>query len=207
MKAKELEAELQRVRTFEAPKILLEQYPTRSHIAARILHAADNVFGDLDEDAHVVDLGAGCGVLAIGAALLGAGRVTAVDVDADAVDIARENVLELEVEDRVDFVVGDALQMERLKCDTVLTNPPFGTKHNKGADLAFLKAALSMASTAVYSLHKTTTRDYVLRKAKSFAACEAEVVAKLRYDLPASYKHHKKHSVDIDVDLFRFRLL
>ncbi len=38
-----------------------------------------------------VDVGCGTGVLAIGAALLGAAPVTAVDIDAEAVDVAREN--------------------------------------------------------------------------------------------------------------------
>ena len=30
------------------------------------------------------------------------------------------------------------------------------------------------------------------------------VLAELRYDLPATYKHHKKTSVDIQVDFIRF---
>ena len=32
------------------------------------------------------------------------------------------------------------------------------------------------------------------------------VVAELRYDLPATYKHHKKASVDIEVDFIRFAI-
>jgi predicted RNA methylase len=31
-----------------------------------------------------------------------------------------------------------------------------------------------------------------------------EVVAELRYDLPRSYKFHKKDSVDIEVDFLHF---
>jgi predicted RNA methylase len=31
------------------------------------------------------------------------------------------------------------------------------------------------------------------------------VVAELRYDLPATYRHHKKTSVDIEVDFIRFQ--
>lgn len=42
--------------------------------------------------------------------------------------------------------------------DTVVMNPPFGTKHNAGMDMKFLSAALNIAKTAVYSLHKTSTR-------------------------------------------------
>ncbi|CAN0900116.1 rRNA N6-adenosine-methyltransferase METTL5 [Linum grandiflorum] len=42
--------------------------------------------------------------------------------------------------------------------DTVVMNPPFGTR-KKGADMDFLSAALKIASQAVYSLHKTSTRE------------------------------------------------
>lgn len=49
----------------------------------------------------VVDVGTGSGVLAVAAALLGAGAVTALDVDPLAVRIARENVSQNGVADRV----------------------------------------------------------------------------------------------------------
>lgn len=42
--------------------------------------------------------------------------------------------------------------------DTVIMNPPFGTKHNAGMDLRFLETAFGLARTAVYSLHKSSTR-------------------------------------------------
>ena len=42
--------------------------------------------------------------------------------------------------------------------DTVVMNPPFGTR-KKGADMEFLSAAMKVASQAVYSLHKTSTRE------------------------------------------------
>jgi predicted RNA methylase len=31
----------------------------------------------------------------------------------------------------------------------------------------------------------------------------AQVIAQLRFDIPATYSHHKKKSVDIEVDLIR----
>ncbi len=37
-------------------------------------------------------------------------------------------------------------------------NPPFGTRV-KNADMVFLRTAFEAASTAVYSLHKTSTRE------------------------------------------------
>lgn len=42
--------------------------------------------------------------------------------------------------------------------DTVVMNPPFGTKHNAGMDMKFLLAGINIANTAVYSLHKSSTR-------------------------------------------------
>ena len=49
------------------------------------------------------------------------------------------------------------------------------------------------------SLHKSVLYD----RAKALGV-EAEVVAQLRYDLPKSYKFHKKDTLDIEVDLLRF---
>ena len=90
------------------------------------------------------------------------------------------------------------------KFDTVVMNPPFGTIHNKGIDMTFVKHGLQLARQAVYSLHKTSTREHILKKAKEDWKVDVQVLAQLRYDLPASYKHHKKASVDIEVDFIRF---
>ena len=54
----------------------------------------------------VLDVGTGSGILAIAAALLGAARVLALDVDPVAVDIARQNVAVNGVEGRVQVLEG-----------------------------------------------------------------------------------------------------
>ena len=92
------------------------------------------------------------------------------------------------------------------KFDTVIMNPPFGTKHNKGLDMIFLQRAIKMASTAVYSLHKTSTRAHIAKVAASELQMEAQVLAELRYDLPKTMSFHKKKSVDVEVDLWRFEV-
>ena len=65
MKLKELESHLQEVEEFESPKILQEQYPTRPHIAACMIHTIASSFDDI-ENRSILDLGCGCGVLSIG---------------------------------------------------------------------------------------------------------------------------------------------
>ncbi|XP_057537585.1 uncharacterized protein LOC130815214 isoform X2 [Amaranthus tricolor] len=183
MKLKQLEGLLGNLDQFTAPKIELEQYPTGPHIASRMLFTAENSFGDVSGKV-VADFGCGCGTLGIAAALLGADHVVGFDVDADSLEIAYLNAEELELD--VNFVQCDIRNFEfREKIiDTIVMNPPFGTR-KKGADMDFLSVALKVASQAVYSLHKTTTRD-------------------LRYDVPQLYKFHKKKEVDIAVDLWRF---
>ncbi|NXY89534.1 METL5 protein, partial [Alcedo cyanopectus] len=199
LKLKELESSLQQVDTFENPKLLLEQYPTRPHIAARMLYTIHNTFNDI-ENKTIADLGCGCGMLSIGSAMLGAGLCVGFDIDADALEIFKSNIEDFEMMN-IDMVQCDVCSLADSMAetfDTVIMNPPFGTKHNKGWDMVFLQTALQMARRAVYSLHKTSTRQANEWKVKM------EVIAELRYDLPASYKFHKKKSVDIEVDFIRF---
>jgi len=57
------------VEPFNAPKFMMEQYPTSAHIASRIIFAAlEN--GDI-ENKDVLDLGCGTGMLGIGARIMG----------------------------------------------------------------------------------------------------------------------------------------
>ncbi|KAK1336902.1 hypothetical protein QTO34_002938, partial [Cnephaeus nilssonii] len=180
LRLKELESRLQQVDAFEKPKLLLEQYPTRPHIAGRaagdrafasrvacMLYTIHNTYDDI-ENKVVADLGCGCGVLSIGTAMLGAGLCVGFDIDEDALEIFNRNVEEFELTN-VDMVQCDVLcslsnRMSK-SFDTVIMNPPFGTKNNKGTDMAFLKTALEMARTAVYSLHKSSTREHIQKKA------------------------------------------
>jgi rRNA N6-adenosine-methyltransferase METTL5 len=87
--------------------------------------------------------------------------------------------------------------------DTVIMNPPFGTKKNSGMDLKFLECGIRVTSNVVYSLHKTSTREFLKKKIKEFENVDGEVIAELRYNLESSYKFHKKSSVDIEVDVWK----
>ena len=190
MKPKQLESELQDLKTFSTPKQNLEQYATTPLLATRVLHVAAVEFDDIEEKS-VIDLGVGTGVLAIGAKLMGAGHVLGIDVDRDALEECKENLETYEPELEVELCLMDVVELIRRydddedeeeeedveeeeksenvkrkdyvwpRADTVLTNPPFGTRR-KGADVAFLAAAMKMAETALYSFHKTSTSSRVL---------------------------------------------
>lgn len=205
-KLKKLEEYLQSVDTFEKPKVLLEQYITPSHIASNLLFTIQNNYDDLDGKL-ICDLGCGTGMLSIGSALLGSSHVVGFDIDQEALAVARNNVDEMEIAN-VDFVQCDVMNglndsSWHKAFDTVLMNPPFGTKKNTGIDMKFLKIAIHLSNNVVYSLHKSSTRDYIQKKTKELKV-EGKVIAELRYNLESSLKFHKKTSVDIQVDVWRF---
>lgn len=205
LKLRQLEAALQEVEAFAKPSVMLEQYPTPADLAARMLYTAEASFGDV-EGALVADLGTGCGVLAVGAALLGAAHVVGVEVDAAAAAVAARNAAELEV--AVELVLCDVGALGargEARADTVVMNPPFGTKL-KGADMLFLHRALRLVRPggAVYSLHKSTTRDHVRAKGREWGAADAAVLAEMRFPLERAHKFHRHDSRDVAVDLWRF---
>ena len=71
---------------------------------------------------HIIDVGTGSGILAIAAALLGAGSVLAVDIDPDAVRVARENVEKNHVENIVEVREGNLLDHVEETCDICVAN-------------------------------------------------------------------------------------
>ena len=74
------------------------------------------------EGRQVIDVGTGSGVLAIASALLGAPYVTAIDVDPDAVENARENAVRNGVADVVEIHVGDLSTAALPTADVVTAN-------------------------------------------------------------------------------------
>ncbi len=71
---------------------------------------------------RVIDVGTGSGILAIGAALLGAEDVLAVDIDPDAVRVARQNAEINRVADRIRIREGDLLDHVDEICDVCVAN-------------------------------------------------------------------------------------
>lgn len=76
----------------------------------------------LPANAEVFDVGTGSGILAIAAALLGAKSVKAVDIDAVAVRVARENIADNGLEDKIEVKEGDLLRGTEGQTDVIIAN-------------------------------------------------------------------------------------
>jgi ribosomal protein L11 methyltransferase len=82
-----------------------------SHPTTRLSLAALDAHRDEVRRAAVLDIGCGSGILAVAAARLGAPAVTAVDIDPEAVDVARANAARNDVEDRIDVSTRPAAEV------------------------------------------------------------------------------------------------
>ena len=76
----------------------------------------------ISENDTVLDIGCGSGILAIAAALLGAKSAVGVDIDAQSVKVAKENAQRNDIEDKVDFIVGDLAEKVSGKYTVVCAN-------------------------------------------------------------------------------------
>ncbi len=84
-------------------------------------HARSRVSGS------VLDMGTGSGVLAIAmASNRRVERVVAVDIDRDAVEVARKRVEDSGVSGRIEFLVGDLFEgLDDERFDWIIFNPPY----------------------------------------------------------------------------------
>lgn len=203
-KKKQLEMALQAVPPHPHPDPDREQYHTPAKIAADVLWNA-RAYGDI-EDLKVVDLGCGTGILALGAALVGASEVVGVDVDGDALQVADSEVKRLHIQDKCCFMEMDIRDFQD-QADTVIQNPPFGAQkaHQQDADRRFLEKALEI-SPVVYSFHLAKTMDFLKLMVK---ALDANISHVFRYDfpLPRIYHFHRDEMREVEVVVLRIEKL
>ncbi len=202
---KDLAVFLSKLTTFPKPNQQLEQYSTDSEAAAKLLwqaYLSNNI-----TDKYVIDLGAGTGILGIGALLLGAAHVEFIEIDATVYTTLKENLAileanwELEIAGKWTFTNNNVSTCGKtLREDAVVVmNPPFGTQM-KHADKTFLTAATKMAPI-IYTMHKTSTRNFV----QAFTADHKLIITwqeDVLFPLKNTLGHHKKRLERIQVTLF-----
>ncbi len=143
----------------------------------------------------MADLGCGNGIFAIGAKLLGAERVIAIDIDPSSIAEAKKNADAFEVE--IELREMNVLDLVE-KVDTVLENPPFGAQ-NRGADRPFLEKALAVGRTT-YSLHLADTTPFLERMVGSLGGT-VRFQKRYKFEIPHMFEFHDKKKMNIDVVL------
>jgi putative methylase len=201
MRLRTLEIALEGLEGFGRPDPRTEQYSTPASLAARLLHHA-HLLGDIEGRA-VCDLGCGTGILACGAALLGAERVVGVELDPDALAVAERNAARLGA--GITFVRGDVRDPGLLEglgpFDTVIMNPPFGAQ-DPHADRPFVDAALSLAPV-VYGIFNTGSLPFL----ESYTVGRAEIEFAVGGVLPLkrTFPFHTRDMVELEVEILRMR--
>lgn len=196
MKRSELKRKLDAIDTFQNPDGWLEQYQTPPELAADILWNA-YMSGDI-ENKKVCDLGCGTGIFSIGASLLKAKQVLAVDKDPKVIETAKRNAKKYDTD--IEFIVSDIKDFDTKNVDTVIQNPPFGCQ-KKGADLPFLKKALEIAPV-IYTMHRSCTFDYLKRKIDEYQGVIVDKMS-VNYPIPNTMDWHDEKVKKISVDVMK----
>jgi len=187
-----LEMMLERLEGFSKPSFAREQYSTPASVAAELLFLAA-MHNDLG---RVCDLGSGTGVLAIGAALMGA-QAVGVEIDRDALATARKNADKLGAD--VDFIRADVKSLELRGIDTVVMNPPFGAQKTSEGDRAFLSCAQRIAKR-IYSLHNRGSSHFIKKYIYPNLVQEAYCIP---FPLKRCFEFHSHDLKMIEVELYR----
>ncbi|RLI80229.1 methyltransferase [Archaeoglobales archaeon] len=200
---KALAITLEKLEGFEKPKIKLEQYVTPPSLAAEIVVNA-KLIGDLN---FVVDLGCGTGILAIASCLLNA-KAIGIDVDLDALKIAKRNAAEFGVSGKVDFIVCDVkkfvLKLKSEKSLTTIMNPPFGIQR-RHADRPFLIKAMEI-SNVIYTMHSAGSEKFVKKMCDEN---DFKITHLWKYKIPLkkTYSFHEKEFKYIAIEVYRLMRL
>lgn len=149
-------------------------------------------------------------------------KVTFVDIDEDAILLLKQNLEFFDLSDRANIVKTDVFELdpsvfnkfkfdgdnneeknkdddENIKpFDICLTNPPFGIQSIPYADSLFLDKASLITEESIFSMHKASTTEFLVKflKERKF-----EVINKrnVLFDIPKTYKFHKDSSKNIEV--------
>ena len=92
MKLRHLAISLSKLQPHPCEDVDLEQYSTDGNIASQFISSIVS-FGDLSPDSIIGDLGAGNGILGIGALKIGAKKCIFLEADKKACEILHENLV------------------------------------------------------------------------------------------------------------------
>lgn len=200
MRKKQLEILMESIPIPFNPKLGWEQYSISTKSAAEILFIIDNLFNEI-KSMRIADLGCGSGRLSIGAALLGANHIVAVDIDLESITQLKTTISKYHLADKISPVAAE-ISAIRGQLDIVIQNPPFGII-KRYSDRKFIVKALQIAPV-VYSLHKAHEKTrYFIKRFVEKNNGEVTHIFNMEMLIPHTFEHHGKRIYPINVDLYR----
>ena len=189
MRLRSLAIELSKLKSAHEQKFELEQYQTEGELAARWISDI-LAFDDIFDGCRVADLGAGNGILGIGAVLAGAESSNLFEIDEELCSVCMKNVRSLSLEKRVS-VSQSKIGIDEVcsgDFDLVITNPPWG-RQQSGADRPFLEAIISIESNAHLMHSAEASHIEPMFKGQGWSV---EKYGEADFALPAAYPHHSR---------------
>ncbi len=192
------------VPSIPSPRRELEQYTTPGELAARAALILGLRLGERAGEALIADLGAGTCRLGIAAALLGLGRVVAVEADARLTPLCLDAADRLGVGSLVEPVVGVIRRRSGplARADAVITNPPFGV-WRRGADSEIVEYALGLRASPVVAILKHGNTPFYMRLASQHGY-RVEPVLGYEFPIPMTMRHHRSRIRRVRVEVLVF---
>lgn len=131
---------------------------------------------------------------------MGARQVFLVDVDEGAIEVAEENHgrIKKDLKGELFFISCDIQAFDK-RCDTVIMNPPFGSRR-RHADRDFLLKSFTVAPI-VYSLHKKGNRAFFTNLDEEFTITN---IWEKRIKIERMFEFHRKRRIEVEADYVRF---
>ncbi len=203
MRPKHLAIELSKLIPHPCSNVELEQYATEGDLAAYWMLGVDQL--DNVDGKHVLDLCAGNGILGLGCLFIGAGKITLVEADPLAAEIARKNCQNLKSKFSASTTVIEAFvgidEIDVSEVDIIVMNPPWGVQ-SKRADRAILQYAFGLDVESIHVLHSAKATH--LESLAKEHGWEIEGVLESKFRLPPTYSHHSKGKAFTDIICWRF---
>ena len=201
MKKKHLAITLSKLIPHPHLNVNLEQYATEGDVASNWIFAIAEKFEFIDS--NILDLGSGNGILGIAAYYAGASRITLVETDTNAHEVAQSNVDNLEFNNRFTLLnskISD-IEIDWKGIDLVISNPPWGYQMEK-ADREFIEIGMRNNVAEIHILHSSKATH--LEKIGKEYGYDTEVILQGSFRLPAIYSHHTKSSEFTEFSAWRF---
>ena len=112
-----------------------------------------------------------------------------------------ENLIDKGYEPDADFFTASLPEYDsKMRWDTIIMNPPFGSQ-KPGADRPFLEFAAGHCDV-LYSLHLAKTNDFVLRFLEDLGFT-GEVLGEFVFPIKHMFTFHQKEKMEFEVSLVR----